>query len=256
MTKRSSKSKGQKKGRTSSSKLSVAGKRHRYIIALTIFSLINVVLWQFPIGRLILYPFTILGTWFHEMGHGIAALLLGGSFHELEIYSNGSGLARYSGELFGGHIGKAIVAAAGPLGPAIAGSLMISSVNSQAKTKIALWILSVVMVISILYFVRSWFGILTIASFAALSIYLNLTATEKAKGYLLLFLGTQACLSTYLSIDYLLSPGAVIGGEAMPSDTMQIANNLFLPYGFWGVAIIFASVLMIGWSVSALYSKK
>ncbi|GAB5465426.1 MAG: hypothetical protein Kapaf2KO_08620 [Candidatus Kapaibacteriales bacterium] len=183
------------------------------------------------------------------MGHGLAALLLGGNFHELEIYSNGSGLARHSGNLLGGPFGKAIVAASGPLGPAIAGYVMISSVRSPKHTKIALWVLSIVMVVSVLYFVRSWFGILIISAFAVISIYINLNAKEKAKKYLLMFLGTQAVLSTYISIDYLLSPGAAIGGEVYPSDTMQMANNLFLPYGFWGVLIIFISVMLF---ISAL----
>lgn len=37
-------------------------------------ALVTVVLWQIPQGDYILYPFTILATWFHEMGHGLAAI--------------------------------------------------------------------------------------------------------------------------------------------------------------------------------------
>jgi hypothetical protein len=189
------------------------------------------------------------------MGHGLMAMILGGHFHELEIYTNGSGLARHSGDLFGGPIGRALVAAGGPLGPAVAGSAMIYSVKSPKKTKAALWILSIVMIVSVLYFVRSWFGILFISIFAAISVYININASEKAKRYLLLFLGTQAVLSTYISIDYLLSPGANIGGEVYPSDSMQIANNLLLPYGFWGVLMIFISILLVWSAVQSLYKR-
>ena len=40
-----------------------------------------------------LYPFTLLGTWVHEMGHGLGALLCGGRFDRLEIFEDASGLA-------------------------------------------------------------------------------------------------------------------------------------------------------------------
>ena len=35
----------------------------------------SILLWQTYWGSLLLYPFTILATWFHEMGHGLAAIL-------------------------------------------------------------------------------------------------------------------------------------------------------------------------------------
>jgi hypothetical protein len=37
----------------------------------------SILLWQTYWGSLLLYPFTILATWFHEMGHGLAAILAG-----------------------------------------------------------------------------------------------------------------------------------------------------------------------------------
>jgi hypothetical protein len=60
----------------------------------------TIALWQVPGGNYILYPFTILATWFHEMAHGLMAFLLGGKFDRLIIFPNGSGIAYYSGPLF------------------------------------------------------------------------------------------------------------------------------------------------------------
>ena len=48
---------------------------------------------QLPLGNYLLYPFTILTTWFHEMGHGLAALALGWEFERLVLLSDGSGYA-------------------------------------------------------------------------------------------------------------------------------------------------------------------
>ena len=67
-----------------------------------------------PYGRLVLYPFTLLATWVHEMGHGLTALLCGGKFAQLEIFSNASGLA--STAVVPG-FRQALVCAGGLLGP-------------------------------------------------------------------------------------------------------------------------------------------
>ncbi|HEY6814612.1 MAG TPA: M50 family metallopeptidase, partial [Croceibacterium sp.] len=70
------------------------GERKRRLASLTGLALLCIVLWQTYWGSLLLYPFTILATWFHEMGHGIAAMLVGGQFDRLMIYQDGSGVAR------------------------------------------------------------------------------------------------------------------------------------------------------------------
>ncbi len=101
-------------------------------------AVLTVVLWQIPGGNYILYPFTILATWFHEMAHGLTALLLGGRFTKLVIFSNGSGAAYYSGPLFMGKLGQVLVAAAGPMGPPVAGSVLILTSRSPRAASIAL----------------------------------------------------------------------------------------------------------------------
>ena len=57
------------------------------------FSVLTIFIWRFHYGYYILYPFTIMGTWFHEMGHGIMSMMVGGDFIKLEFFPNGSGLA-------------------------------------------------------------------------------------------------------------------------------------------------------------------
>ena len=67
--------------------------RQQRITLLVILGLGSLMLWHTPFGALLLYPFTILTTWFHEMGHGIAAILMGERFDHLLIFPDGSGLA-------------------------------------------------------------------------------------------------------------------------------------------------------------------
>ena len=62
--------------------------------ALVIAAVIAVVIEHLvPFGGWILYPFTLLATWVHEMGHGVTALLVGGTFSSLDIFRDASGLA-------------------------------------------------------------------------------------------------------------------------------------------------------------------
>ena len=121
---------------------------NRSLIFLMIFAVLTVVLFNMPFGRYVLYPFIILGTWFHEMSHGLMAIAMGGSFHKLELFADGSGLAYHSGGLFLGPIGNAMVAAGGPLGPTTAGSLLLLASKNQKVSRISLYILGFFQVIS------------------------------------------------------------------------------------------------------------
>ncbi|WP_414422192.1 M50 family metallopeptidase [Synechococcus sp. W60.1] len=114
-----------------------SGRPNRHsLVWLVVAAGLTVLLWRFPWGNYILYPFTLLATWFHEMGHGLMAGRLGGEFHRLEIYPDGSGLAIHSGELFLGRVGQALVAAAGPMGPPLAGALFILASRRHTPTRL------------------------------------------------------------------------------------------------------------------------
>lgn len=218
-------------------------------------AMVTVMFWQFSWGNWILYPFSLLATWFHEMGHGLTALALGGEFLRLEIFPNGSGFAVHRGSLFLGALGRALVAAGGPMGPPIAGGLLVLAGQRLKTTQVCLWILAGTLIGSALIWVRSPFGIVLLV---ALGIPIGAIA-RYAPGWIQVlsvqFLGVQACISTYHQLDYLFSPGAVIGSRRMLSDSAQIAQNLFLPYWFWGGLMALASVGILAQSLYWAYRK-
>jgi len=218
------------------------------------FGLITFIIWQFPFGRIILYPFTILGTWFHEMGHGLTAMLLGGKFVELVIFPDASGYARFTTDLFLGNIGHALVAMGGPVGPTIAGSILIISTKKIKFGRIAMFLLGLFMLISVLFWIRSFIGILIIAALGILIIFISLRGSDKLQVLSLQFLGVQAIMSLYLSIDYLFSSGGTVGGSSFNSDTSIIADNLLLPHWFWAILILAFSIFMIFYSIKFTYS--
>jgi hypothetical protein len=228
-------------------------KKNLYYIAA--FAILTILIWHVPGGFYVLYPFTILGTWFHEMGHGLSALLLGGDFHYIDIYSNGSGLAVHSGSLFLGNFGRAFVAAGGHLGPTIAGALIIAVTKKEKVSLYLLPILGVILLLSVIFYVRSIFGILIITLFGLLILYLSFRSDIKWRLLTLQLLGVQGCLSVYMNIGYLFSKGATVGGNQYQSDTGVIENALLLPYWFWGIMIVVFSIFLIFNSLKYVFSE-
>ncbi len=209
-------------------------------------AIVTVILWQVPWGNYILYPFSILATWFHEMGHGLTALILGGDFNRLEIFANGSGLAYHTGPVAFGRLGLALVAAGGPMGPPLAGAGLVLASRSYRATHIGLLGLGSLLLLSTLIWVRSGFGLLVIPLFGVAVLLIALKSPPSVQGFAIQFLGVQACISTYHQVNYLFSAGAVIGGQQLLSDTSQIQQQLWLPYWFWGGAIaIFSGLLLV-----------
>lgn len=205
-------------------------------------SIATIALWQVPGGNYILYPFTILATWFHEMAHGLMAFLLGGKFDGLIIFPNGSGIAYYSGPLFWEPISTVLVAGAGPMGPPLAGAgLIIASRNPKASAMI-LKFLGIFMIFSALVWGRSIFGFVAIFVLGSYVLGMSFVRSEGLRNFAVQFLGVQACIATYVQIDYLFSYSA---GPLGISDTGRIQQILLLPYWFWGAAMAVGSIFVL-----------
>ncbi|MGF1491347.1 MAG: M50 family metallopeptidase [Microcoleaceae cyanobacterium] len=215
-------------------------------------ALVTIFLWQFTWGNYILYPFSILATWFHEMGHVLTALFVGGNFQKLVIFPSGSGYAIHSGGGLG-RIGQALIAAGGPLGPAFAGGIFIMSSRSYKNARTCLLILGGALLLSVLIWVRSLFGIAAISLWGIALLFVALQTSRWFQGWTIQFLGVQALVSTYHQRGYLFMDQAVVGGQRIISDTGQIARQLFLPHWFWACLIIAISTLIFIQSLRFAY---
>lgn len=213
-------------------------------IYITLYSILTIIIWQIPFGRYVLFPFTILGTWFHEISHGLFSIILGGNFLRLEIFQDGSGIAVHTGDLFMGEIGNAIVAGAGPMGPAFFGTILIRSSFNEKTSKYALMTLALFQILSTIIWIRSFFGFVIIIIIGMSLLYISIKSNYIIIKNTIVFLGIQAFLSLYLSIGYLFSQSGNIGGKSFVSDTGVMQNSLYLPYWFWAISIIFVSITL------------
>ena len=231
------------------SKILADQERRRRAILLLAIATTLVILWQTTLGSLLLWPLTILATWFHEMGHGIAGILSGSRFERLLIFSNGSGVALMLTPVDGSRLKVALVAASGPLGPAIAGALLIIASRSPSSTRTALTVLGLALILSTLIWVRSLTGWIVLPTLGAAILALARSGTSSQQRLGIQVLGVQACISAWRQFGYLFSSGGRIDGQQHRSDTGAIADAMLLPYWMWGIAISAAIVALLWWSI-------
>jgi hypothetical protein len=197
--------------------------------------ILSLVLPRVPYGRNLLYPFALLATWAHELGHGLTALLAGGSFRRLEIHRNLDGLAFSSGV---GPFGRAAVAAGGLLAPAGAGGAIIVLGARESSAPWILAVLAVVVLVSVVLFVRNLYGWIALALIGSALIGTAVYAPEAVRIFVAQLIGIQFCFASWGSLDYMFTKSfRRTDGTLTDSDTQTIANALPLPYWFWGGVI-------------------
>jgi hypothetical protein len=201
------------------------------------------VAWQFREGRLALYPFSLLATFTHEMGHGTMAMLLGAHFDRMEMHADGSGIAFWHGTV--GRTSRALIAASGLVGPSIAGAAVLVLSRKPERSRLLLSLGASLLVLAALLVVRDGFTLGFVAGTALILGIASRVLGPWPAAFLVQFLGVTLCLSVFLDLGYMFSPGAVVGGEKHVSDSQAIADALFLPYWFWGGVVAATSFAVL-----------
>ncbi|MFA5624168.1 MAG: M50 family metallopeptidase [Bradymonadales bacterium] len=224
------------------------------IWAFAIISVAFIVLYQIPYGRYVLYPISLLFTYVHEMGHGLTAILVGGSFDHFKMWADTSGVA-YS-YVPDSSFARALVAAGGLVNPAIVAAVFFVCGRYERAGKASLMVFGILAALSVVFLVRNVFGALYVTLLAAVCILAAVKLNHNLSQILIIILAIGLTTSTFAEGNYLFMDFGYTGdGKLMPSDTQNIAQNLFLPYWFWGglVALISAAVLFFG--VKSFFKK-
>ncbi|TNE44119.1 MAG: hypothetical protein EP343_30675 [Deltaproteobacteria bacterium] len=114
------------------------------------------VLSNIPYGSYVLYPFELFSTWIHETCHGLAALAVGGTFHELYLYPDTSGRALSSG--VASHTGRVIVASAGYMGTTFFGGLLLLLLRPTRFSRTLAGVTVVALLALVFLQVQPWTG--------------------------------------------------------------------------------------------------
>lgn len=209
-----------------------------------------------PLGNYLIYPFVILSTWYHEMGHGLAALAMGHDFELLVINADGSGYAQSSTAYDSSGFSRALIAMGGPLGPSVVGALLIVASSAHRYWKPALLVLASALAISTLIWVRSPIGWIVLPALAIGIGWIALRGRPPVQLFALQFLGVLGALSMFADWSYLFSESGVVGGRIMLSDTGTMEAELWLPHWLWATTIIALSGLMVGASLKFALNRE
>ena len=232
------------------------GSQGEAIGRLVVAGLVVTMLPALPFGAYLVYPFAILTTWFHEMGHGLTALILGQHFEQLMIFANGSGVAQSEIAATAPAAVHAAIAAGGPLAPSAVGALLIVASAHPKAWRPVLAICAAAIIASVVIWVRSATGWWALPLVAALLGFVAWRGSPAWQRFTLQFLGMLGALSMLRDMDYLFSERAVIGDQAMLSDTGAIEAALGLPHWLWAMLILLGSAMMVGAALKYALAEK
>lgn len=200
--------------------------------------LLVLVLW----GTVIVTPLKILVVLLHEISHGMAAWLTGGSILRIEVNHWQGGVCVTAGG------SRFIVASAGYLGSMIWGCLLLVLAARSRLDRVVTIALGAVLLLMTLLYVRNLFGFGFGCACAAGLLAAGWKLPDRANDMILKVIGLTSCLYAILDIvdDVLRRPG--IG-----SDADMLAGLTGIPAVIWGalwiIAALGAAVLALWFSV-------
>jgi hypothetical protein len=214
-----------------------------------LFSLLLLVV---PGLSLLNYPFRLLLTLIHELGHGLAALLTGGEFIRFQISANGSGLAYTAGGW------RLIVIPAGYLGVALFGALLITIGHNHRLSRAVMGLIGAGMGwLAIRYAVPTIFsgplltGLLTTGAgltFAGLFLWVAGKASPKMIIFLTHVVAIQAGLTAFSDLFTLIGLAGQFA-SAPANDARSMAQLTFIPALLWAVLWIVVAFCSIGGAI-------
>ncbi len=217
--------------------------RRRTKAALLWGIVLTLMLYVVPFGEWLGYPLILLSTLVHELGHGIAAVLVGGRFERFAVFPDASGIA-YTTEIPAGWP-RAVVAAGGLVGPSVTAGLAFLCARSAAWSRALLVAFAALLVVVLVLLVRNPFGI----GFAGLLItglgWFGLRARPSTAQIATVFVAIQLALSVFSRGGYLFAETAHTGVGTAPSDVAAMAQALGGPYWVWGLVCGACSVLAL-----------
>jgi hypothetical protein len=172
------------------------------------------------------YPLKVLVIFFHEMSHGLAALLTGGSIERIEVVSGLGGLCVTRG-------GKAFfIASAGYLGSMAWGGVILVLAARTRADRAVMGALGGLLVLVSLIWVRPFlgfgmsFGLLAGGAMGAAAVWLR----REVNDFLLKLIGLTSCLYAVLDLK-----SDILDRPSSPSDARILAELTGVPAIVWGL---------------------
>ena len=223
-------------------------------LSLAAATIIFTILPSMPFGYYVQWPFEMLTTYVHELGHGLGAIAMGGNFIELKLFVTGGGVAISSGVPDG--VGRAVTAASGLLAPSIVGGLFILAGRSKLAASTILIGFSGLMLLSCALWIRSVFGLTLVGGLGLVFLIFGMRSSQGVHQFLIQFFAVHMLVDTLTgTMSYLFTESFERDGQLRHSDTANIAANLGGTYWAWGIVIALISISIFYFSFRRAYLK-
>lgn len=193
------------------------------------------------------WPLLLTSTLAHELGHGLAAMSLGGQFESLSLYADGSGVAQYRGAFSASDI--ALVAMAGLIGPPFTAMLMLLAGRSARASHVALGLLGAGVAVAALFWAGNTLTLVFCLALAFLLLLVAILGSPAVSQVMCVFVAVELTLASFTRSDYLFTDSAQTGQGVMLSDVGQIADAWWLPYWFWGALVALLSLALLAFGI-------
>lgn len=216
----------------------------------------SLLLWNLPYGGVALYPFKILATWLHEMSHGVVMIATGAQLDRVVIYRDTSGLSYAVWAISAP--GTACIAAAGYMGTALWGAVLLVATPTAKAARIALLVIAVLMLVTAVLAIvptpeEGHFGQWAVAAIAGGLAVCAIVLPPRARVFCAHFIAAQACINALLDIRVLLRPMQAVNGILSGnSDATSMAQNTFGVRARW--AVWFWAIVWLVWSLAVLFA--
>jgi hypothetical protein len=204
-------------------------------------SVLAFVLWD----TIVLWPLRLFVVFLHELSHGLAAVLTGGSILRIEISPNEGGVCWTAGGI------RFVVLNAGYLGSLLFGALMLVASTRPSLARFVLLLLGAAVVAVTLLFVRGVFAFVYGGLSGGLLLWLARRASNKGAEIILQTVGTVSGLYALWDVatDVLLR-------SAKGSDAAALAELTGIPAVIWGIAWIGVSLAVLAWAFRRVAGRR
>jgi hypothetical protein len=208
-----------------------------YDFGIITLSIITVTVALFFWNSTFLLPVKTFVVFLHELSHGLAAILTGGSVEQLRLVEDEGGLAFTRG---GNQI---LIASAGYVGSALWGALLMRLAwHGPRLRQYAIQGIAAIFLVAVLLYVRDLYTLGVVAVFSAVLFLLGRFGDSRVHLAVLWLLGSFSALYAIVDIgtDILVQgPFAGIawlgGGTAFTNDAIILASLTWIPAFVWGV---------------------
>ena len=202
------------------------------LVALTFFLL------QVPVVRI---PVMFLSTWAHEFGHGLGAIVTGGSFHQLQVLPNFSGIATTGTTTT---FQRAMVVIMGLLGPSLLGVVLLFLTRGLNWYRVALGLLALLLALSQVWAADTFTrGVLAGALLiTALCVW---KLPNRAAMVVAHIVAIALCLNAVTMFGYFFIGNAEVAGELYQSDTGVLQSVVGGPFWLWGALLVAVSIAIL-----------